>query len=427
MGGFTDWPAGSLGLREGVALAAAKQAVSRGTPAPHDDYWYEPVAAPTSSGVRVTPSLALKCSVVYACVRVLAETVATMPLKVYRRTGMNTRELARDHYLYPILHDEPNPEVSAFQFWETCMMHLGYRGDFIAFKERKRNGELRALWPFDPDEISAERLDGRQIVYHHRPHRIGEKPQDYDPDEIFHIRGLSSDGLNGLSPIQAGAESIALDVSLLGYGARFFGGDGRPSIVLERPIEAPVLQAEGKKNLEETWAEKYGRSYQRSHKVGVLQEGTKAHVISISPEDAQALDSRRFQVEDIARFFRMQLHKIGHLDRSIKSNIEQQAIEFITDTIMPWLMRIAAEVQRSLFLPSDRGTYYAEHLIENYLRGDTKTRGEWYAKGRQWGWFSINDIRRLENMPGVPGGDDYLMPANMVPINATPPSSGGTS
>lgn len=369
----------------------------------------------SATGVNVTPDRALQASAVYACCRVLSETIASLPLHVYKRLDRG-KEKAVDHYLYPILHDAPNPEMTSFEFRETMMGHLCLRGNAYAEKVYDRAGRIKELWPLNPDRVTVARDKAtKQLIY---TVTIPDEARKVElgSDRILHIRGLSGDGIIGYSPIKLARESIGLSLATEEYGARFFGNGSRPGGVLEHPGK---LGTEARKNLKTSWEEMH-KGLEQSHRIAILEEGLKWHQIGIAPEEAQFLESRQFQAVDIARIFRVPPHLVGILDRSTFSNIEQQSIDFVVNTIRPWLVRHEQAYKQRLF-DVDDVDHFAEFLIDGLLRGDIQSRYTAYSVGRQNGWLSADDIRELENMNPLPDGQGktYLLPLNMVPADQT--------
>jgi len=364
----------------------------------------------SSAGVSITEERALKYSAVFGCVRVLAETVASLPLHVYRRLEGGGKERATDHYLYDLLHVLPNPELTSFEFRELQMVYLTLWGNAYAEIEFGKNGKPVALWPLRPDQMQVRRVDG-ELVYEYQSNAVGRVTFPWY--KIFHIRGLSTDGVVGLSMIRIAREAIGLGLAAEEFGARFFDNDARPGIVLEHP---GTLSEEALEHLRKSWEAKH-KSLADKHRVAILEEGMKVHEVGIPPEDAQFLETRKFQVNEIARIFRVPPHLIGDLEKATFSNIEQQSIEFVIHTIRPWLVRWEQAIMRDLFSKNDRNEYFAEFLVDGLLRGDIESRYKAYAIGRQNGWLSADDIRELENMNPLPDGMGkiYLIPLNMVP------------
>lgn len=375
----------------------------------------------SSSGKVVTERTAMQMTAVYACVRILSEAVAGLPLNLYRYNNDGGKEKALDHPLYLLLHDEPNPEMSSFVFRETLMTHLLLWGNAYAQIIRNGKGEIVALYPLMPNKMQVNRDDNGQLYY------IYQKSQEEVPNskdfyvrlessDVLHIPGLGFDGLVGYSPIAMAKNAIGLAIATEEYGSKFFANGAAPSGVLEHPgtIKDPS-------KVRESWMSQFGGSA-NSGKIAVLEEGMKYTPISISPEQAQFLETRKFQINEIARIFRVPPHMVGDLDKSSFSNIEQQSLEFVKYTLDPWVVRWEQSIQRTLLTPAEKKSYFVKFNVEGLLRGDYQSRMTGYATARQNGWMSANDIRELENLDRIPaeeGGDLYLVNGNMVPIIGT--------
>jgi HK97 family phage portal protein len=379
----------------------------------------------SNAGVNVTPQTALQYSAIFACVRILAETLASLPLNIYKRLPGGGKEKAVDHYLYQILHELPNPEMTSFEFRETLMGHLALWGNAFAEIERNNAGRIIGLWPLRPDCMTVERNNGLSSEtgwdaggsLQYRYSLSNGEGVILKPWQILHVRGLSHNGIVGYSPIRLAREAIGLGLATEEYGARFFGEGTHPGGIMEHPGK---LSEQAHQNLKKSLTEAYS-GLGKSHRLMILEEGMKFSQIGIPPEDAQFIDTRRFQNEEIARIFRVPPHMLADLQRATFSNIEHQSIEFVVHTMVPWLKRWEQAIKRDLFLPSERGVYFAEFNVDGLLRGDIKSRYEAYAVGRQNGWLSADDIRELENMNPLPDGQGkvYLTPLNMVPVTST--------
>lgn len=365
---------------------------------------------PTASGVSVTPQSALKYSAVFACVRVLAETVASLPAIMYERLPDGGKRRSQDFYLYNLLHNQPNPTMTAFQFLETAIAHLALWGNHYSFIDLSPRGKVMGLYPLNPARIERMEQDG-EVFYRHQ--KANGKPVDYPDWQIWHIPGLSLDGVNGVSPISAARQSIGLGLAAEEFGARFFGNDARPGGVLRHP---GIMDEDAYKRLMESWQSRH-QGLDKSHTTAILEDGMTYEQIGLPPEDAQFLETRVHQVREIARFYRMPLHKIQDMGASTNNNIEHQGIEFVTDTIRPWLVRIEQSVWSNLMSKQEQARYFLEFLVDGLLRGDIQSRYTAYATARQWGWYSANDIRRFENQNPIPDGDIYLTPLNMIPAD----------
>jgi len=369
----------------------------------------------TAAGVRVTPTRAMQFSAVFACVRVLSETIASLPLHLYRRQN-DRKSRAPDHPLYGILHDQPNPIMTSFEFREVMQGHVALRGNAYAEIVRGNDGEVKELWPIHPDHVRIY-VDGWQVYYVIRAKDGTETV--WPSRDILHLRGLSSDGIRGLSPIMTVMEAVGLGLAAEEYGARFFQNDARPSVVLKHPGK---LGEEAASNLRKSWKEAHAGSA-RAHRVAVLEEGMSIEKIGISPEEAQFLETRKFQVSEIARIFRVPPHMIGDLEKATYSNVEQQAIDFVVHTIRPWLVKWEQAISKSLLTEQERREYFAEFMVDGLLRGDANSRWQAYATAIQWGVMSPNEVRDRENMNPRPGGDAYLTPLNFVQSTKPRPDS----
>lgn len=373
----------------------------------------------SSSGKVVTERSAMQMTAVYACVRILSEAIAGLPLHMYRYKEDGGKGKALDHPLYHLLHDEPNPEMSSFVFRETLMTHLLLWGNAYAQIIRNGKGEIVALYPLMPNKMTVSRDENGQLYYTYQKSQE-ELPKDnrytviLHPSDVLHIPGLGFDGLVGYSPIAMAKNAIGLAIATEEYGSKFFANGAAPSGVLEHPgtIKDP-------QRVRESWMSQFGGSA-NSNKIAVLEEGLKYTPISISPEQAQFLETRKFQINEIARIFRVPPHMVGDLEKSSFSNIEQQSLEFVKYTLDPWVVRWEQSIQRTLLTSEEKKTYFVKFNVEGLLRGDYQSRMSGYATARQNGWMSANDIRELENLDRIPaedGGDLYLVNGNMLPLS----------
>ena len=371
----------------------------------------------STAGKTVTERSAMQMTAVYSCVRILSEAIAGLPLHIYRYGEDGSKQKALAHPLYTLLHDEPNPEMSSFVFRETLMTHLLLWGNAYAQILRNGKGDVIALYPLMPNKMTVDRDDEGHLYYsYQRSNDEALKPNSrviLSPHEVLHIPGLGFDGLVGYSPIAMAKNAIGLAIATEEYGAKFFANGAAPSGVLEHPgtIKDPS-------RVREAWQSQFGGS-SNSGKVAVLEEGMKYTPISISPEQAQFLETRKFQINEIARIFRVPPHMVGDLEKSSFSNIEQQSLEFVKYTLDPWVVRWEQSIMRGLLSPDEKKQYFAKFNVDGLLRGDYQSRMNGYAVGRQNGWMSANDIRELENMDRIPaeeGGDLYLINGNMLPM-----------
>lgn len=373
----------------------------------------------TTSGKPVNERTAMQTTAVYACVRILAEAVASLPLHVYEYQDDSGKKLVHDHPLYYLLHDEPNPEMTSFVFRETLMSHLLIWGNAYAQIIRDGAGRVLGLYPLLPDKMDVQR-DDKGNIYYVYSRNSDENPmfKEYGDirlkaEDVLHIPGLGFDGLIGYSPIAMAKNAVGMTLACEEYGASFFANGANPGGVLEHP---GVLKDPSK--VRESWNSVY-RGVNNAHKIAVLEEGMKYQQIGIPPEEAQFLETRKFQINEIARLYRIPPHMVGDLDKSSFSNIEQQSLEFVKYTLDPWVIRWEQSLQRSLLLPGEKGKYFIKLNVDGLLRGDYQSRMNGYAVGRQNGWFSANDIREMENMNPIPdeeGGSLYLINGAMTKL-----------
>ncbi|PQQ65512.1 phage portal protein [Acetivibrio saccincola] len=365
----------------------------------------------TSSGKAVNERTAMQTMAVYACVRILAEAIAGLPLHIYRYKKDGGKEKALTHPLYYLLHDEPNPEMTSFVFRETLMSHLLLWGNAYAQIIRDGAGRVLALYPLLPSKMTVDRAPNGELYYTYR--RDSEESRTNSKaglvylrsDEVLHIPGLGFDGLVGYSPIAMAKNAIGMAIACEEYDASFFANGANPGGVLEHP---GVLKDPAK--VRESWNAVYQGSA-NAHRIAVLEEGMKFQQIGIPPEQAQFLETRKFQINEIARIFRVPPHMVGDLEKSSFSNIEQQSLEFVKYTLDPWVVRWEQALQKALLLPSEKRKYFVKFNVDGLLRGDYASRMNGYAVARQNGWMSANDIRELEDMNRIPaelGGDLYL-------------------
>ena len=372
----------------------------------------------STSGKAVTERSAMQMTAVYSCVRILAEAIAGLPLHLYTYKDDGGKEKAIGHPLYLLLHDEPNPEMSSFVFRETLMTHLLLWGNAYAQIIRNGKGEVVALYPLMPNRMTVDRDSSGQLFYTYQMNNTDAPTMKagtviLKPSDVLHIPGLGFDGLVGYSPIAMAKNAIGLAIATEEYGAKFFANGATPGGLLEYPgtVKDPD-------RVRESWNKGFSGS-QNAGKVAILEEGMKYTPISIAPEQAQFLETRKFQINEIARIFRIPPHMIGDLEKSSFSNIEQQSLEFVKYTLDPWVVRWEQSLSRALFTSEEKKRYFFKFNVEGLLRGDYQSRMNGYATARQNGWMSANDIRELENLDRIPaedGGDLYLINGNMLPL-----------
>ena len=373
----------------------------------------------STSGKRVNERSAMQMTAVYSCVRILSEAVAGLPLHLYQYTDKSSKEKAVNNPLYFLLHDEPNTEMTSFVFRETLMTHLLLWGNAYSQIIRNGKGEVMGLYPLMPDRMTVNRDEKGRLYYEYMVSSDDAKTLKdgtvrLSPYDVLHIPGLGFDGLVGYSPIAMAKNAIGLAIAAEEYGSKFYANGATPSGILEYP--GTVKEPD---KVRESWNAGFGGS-SNAHKIAVLEEGMKYTPISISPNEAQFLETRKFQINEIARIFRVPPHMVGDLEKSSFSNIEQQSLEFVKYTLEPWLVRWEQAMQRVLIPQDDKSKYFIKFNVDGLLRGDYQSRMQGYATARQNGWMSANDIRELENLDRIPaedGGDLYLINGNMMPLS----------
>lgn len=350
---------------------------------------------------------AVTATAVWSAVRLLAEQVGQLPIHIYRRRPDGTRTKAREHPLYQILHDAPNPMMSAFQWKETEMLWMLLRGRGVSQVQRDSMGRVRRLWP-----IQSDRVDVDVNTQGNREFRIDGRP--VRPSSVLFVPGISWDGYDGISVIQALKNSVGLTIGAEKYGKTYFdtGGDIKGYLKYDDFFREEAAR----RRVLDGWNSKYGNGAASGNKTPLLERGIEYEKVTPSNDDAQFIETRKFQVTEVARIFRVPPHMIYDLERSTFSNIDTQSREFLQYSLQPWLVRIEQAINQQLLSEEERGTYYVEFDTAALLRPTLKDRYEAYAVARQWGWQSVNDIRRLENdEPIGPAGDRYLEPENMRP------------
>ena len=374
---------------------------------PWGDFWFEPVSIRSSSGIRVSPDGALRLSAVYACVRILSETMASLPLVLYRNRADGGKDRVTEHWLHDLLCRRPNRYQNPFEWREMLQGHLALRGNAYNQIITNPRGEIVELIPIHPDRIRVEILKSGEYRYRVTD-RVGEETV-LPRGQVWHLRGLSSDGLMGMSPIELARESLGMALAAQDYGARFFANDAKPT---GGWIEFPgsFKDAEAKKVFRESYQQ--AQSGANRGKVLVLENGMKFHEVGVTNKDAQFLELRKFQITDIARLFRVPPHMIADLDRATFSNIEQQSLEFVMHTMTPWAERWEASIESELLLDGD--DIEIEFDFANLMRGDAASRSAYYQSGIQNGWLTRNEARIAENLNPIDGLDEPLRPLNMV-------------
>ena len=356
----------------------------------------------STTGQNVNQASSMTYSAVWAAVRAISEGVASLPLQVFRRGHDGSRSKANDHPLYRILHDQPNPEMSALTFRETLMGHaLVWGNGYAEIVRDKNSGRVQQLWPLDPSLVEPVRDENGELYY-----KYGQII--FLPAEILHIKGLSFDGVKGYSVIAQAKNSIGLGMAVEEFGSTFFGQGGKPAGVISVPGK---LNSEAIQNMRKSWEDMHA-TVKNAHRVAILQNGVTYQTIGTPPDDAQWIASRSFQLQEVARWFKIPASKIG-AGAGTYSSLEQDNLAFLQETLRPWLIRWEQEINFKLISSLDQ--LYAEHNQDALLRGDTAGRSAFYASALSWGWLSRNDVRALENLPPFEGGDAYMIPKNMDP------------
>lgn len=396
--------------------------------APDHDYWYNSVGVPSLTGVPVTADSAMKVSAVWACVGAIAGSLSSIPLPILERLPEGGSNQATDYYLYDVIHDQPNRSQTSIEWREMMNVHALQKGNGYSEIVPGRRGAAEELIPLPPDYVTPEQQIGgvwrSDCALTKGPIRYKLRQQDgteriLSDENVFHLRGMSSGGLKGLSVIEYARQSFGLALATEQYGARWFSQDARPRGVLKT---ANKLQPETKRQLKEGWEAAHS-GLGNAHRIAVLEDGLEFQAISISPEDSQFLGTRDFQIADIARWFRVPLHMIQAMTKETAwgTGIESLSLAFVIYTLQPWAVRWEQAIRRDLI--NDTRRYYAKHTFAGLLRGDTKSRFEAYSQARNWGWLSTDEIRAFEEMNPLPDGKGaiYLQPLNMVEAGTPPP------
>jgi HK97 family phage portal protein len=359
----------------------------------------------TPSGVRVTADNSMACSAYTACIRVISDAVSSLPLHLFEKLPDGGKEKVSSHPLYRLLHTQPNPWQTAQEFrdWMTGM-YLHYGASYAEIRPGAR-GAVSELWPLHSSRMEVERLENGSVRYLYRE-PDGRQTQ-YSQEQIFALRFTTEDGVKPIPTYRLFANVIGLAKALEDHASTYFGNGARPGVILESDNPIPVEAAE---QLRQNW-ERIHRGADRAFRTCVLPNGVKAHELSGSNEAAQMLESRQFSVIEICRLFRVPPHLIQELTRSTYSNIEVQGTEFVQHCLLPHLKRWEAAIARDLIVDDER--YFAEHSVSGLLRGDHTSRASYYVSALQNGWMTINEVRELENLNPIDGGDVHFVPMNM--------------
>lgn len=368
----------------------------------------------TKAGVSVGPDSALQVSAVFACVRVISETIASLPLKVYERSDDGGKNIVTLHPVVDLIR-KPNTYQTTFEFFETITGHLNLRGNAFCGKSMNKMGQTVELIPLDPSAMEVEVGNSGEIVYKYTD--PSGRTKNYSQNLIWHPKGLSSDGIQGLSPIALCREAVGLAAAAETHGSVFFRDGSRSPGIVKIPGR---LKEDAQKRVAETL--KTAMTGENRFKLVVFEDGLDWVNTGISNEDSQFLETRQFQVQEIARIFRVPCVLIGHPDStSTYASAEQFFLSFVTHCVRPWCERLEQSFNRYIIPEKDQDRIFVEFSVDGLLRGDIASRFQAYATGRQWGFLSVNDIRKLENLNPVANGDIYLQPVNMVEAG-TPPA-----
>jgi len=357
----------------------------------------------STAGAQVNQATALTSSAVWSAVRHISEGVSSLPLILYKKGADGARVCAEFHPLYRILKDRANPEMSSMIFRETLMGHVLTWGNGYAEIERDPDtGRVVALWPLRPDIMEPVRDKNGDLFY-----RYGTLI--FLPEEIFHIKGLGFDGVKGYSVVAQARDAIGLGMALENFGSTFFGNGAKPAGVISVPGK---LSAEALQNMRKSWEDMHS-SQRNAHRVAILQNGVTFQSIGTDPDDSQWLTSRAFQIQEIARWFKIPSSKLGDNANKTYSSLEQDNLAFLQETLRPWMVRWEQEIQHKLICDMD--SMYAEHNSDALLRSDSAGRAAFYASALSWGWLSRNEVRMMESLSPFEGGDSYMTPKNMDP------------
>ncbi len=392
-----------------------------------DDSWYFPGGSffggspggITKAGTPVSEYNAMQLAVVWACIKIISEDSASLPLHLYKRRKSGGQDKATDDYRYGLLHDQPNPEMTAMSYRETTKSHVLSWGNSYSEIERTggRINRIKALWPIEPQRVTPKRNDKWEIIYNIVIPRTSER-KPFPKEKILHVPGLGFNGLMGYSPIRVHRETIGLGMAYQEFDENFFGNGMHPGIVVKHPGK---LSPVGSENLRNSLTEKYS-GLGKMHKLMVLEEGMEPHQLTIPLKDAQFLELKKYNNIDIGtRIYRLAPQMYGEYGKaSTYASAEQFAIDYVTKTLRSWLVRDEQAYNMALLDPSERQDYYWEHNVEGLLRGDIASRYAAYAIGKLNGWLNANEIREKENMNPQPGeqGEVYTVNSSMENVKA---------
>lgn len=392
----------------------------RASRAPDDDFWYQTIGVRGPGGGVVSADTAMRQATVYACVRVYADTLGQLPLILYRRLAAGGKVRAMEHPLYRLLARQPNEQQTSLEWRSMLEGHVELRGNAYA-KIYNRGAIVSGLVPMHPDRVKVELLPNDRLRYTWTPK--GRPPEVLNQDQVLHLRGLETDGLMGLNPIEAQRETLSNSSAAEAFGRRFFENDGTPGGWVEHPSQ--FKDKEAREKWRAAWQEQQAG---RNHgKVAVLEYGMKYHEVGMKMVDAQYLENRKANSLQICQIFRMPPHKVQILDEAKWANIEQQSIDFVTDSILPRARNWEQRLDATLLTEQERDRYFFEFNLDGLLRGDSSARSAYYKAGVNDGWMTRNEVRDRENLNPLPGLDEPLQPLNMARVGApgaAPPADG---
>lgn len=381
------------------------------------DMWRGLLGAARQSiaGVRVTPESALGIPVMQNCVTLLSESAAQLPCEIYERKDGGKREAAINHPTYDVVRHHPNPVQTPYERIELLQNHTGLRGNGYELMERREDGNVTALWPLASDKVQV--FKGPDLLPYYQ---VGNHPERLHMRQVHHVRWHTLNGYVGMSPVALHADSIGMLEAVRRFAGKSFANGAMVSGVIERPKEArAITEQKTIDDIVDQWGNKFA-GVDNAKKVALLQEGMTFKPISMNMVDAEILGMLKLFGVDVARLYKIPLPLVNDLDKLSYNSLEQQIIQYVVFGLLPWIKRHEQSSNRDFILDKDRGRYYIEFNLSGLMRGDQKTRYACYALGRQWGWLSVNDIRRLENLPPIEGGDVYLQPLNMVSATSNP-------
>jgi HK97 family phage portal protein len=374
----------------------------------------------SASGIVVNATTAMQSAAVYSCIKVLSESVGQLPIYPYKIAADGTKQVDVTNPLYDLLVFQPNEWQTTVDFFEMMTAHLELRGNAYAYLNRTRSGQVLEMLPLMPDSVNCLMDGGFNLTY--QVTGIDGAVQTVDPANIMHIRGMSLNGYQGISPISYARETIGLALSTEKFGSQLFRNGAKMGGVLEHP---GILTDEAAKRLRNTFDDAH--SGENSHRTALLEEGMKFTKISMSADDSQFLETRRYQRSEICGIFRVPPHKIADLEKATFSNIEEQNIQFVTDGLMPILNRIEKAIARVAIPKDQRRSLSLKFDVAELLRGNAGQRSAYYTSGINSGWLTRNEARAMEDMNALDGLDEPLVPLNMISADDLPDSDEAAS